>query len=415
MQIAALSQMTTMTASKGEGKQVIIFSQGASSPGRPTREKAESAMSRRTAKTLRYGRRHGPRLLRENEELKSEVVRLKKETKQQSNQIMSLEEELESVNRRLVEERQITSKLEDIRNLLRRKSTLQERRIHVFEQKMSMQIMEQELVGKTIQENGLPFLERSAEARNRYDVAGREFAVGDQETCIQISEKVISRRSWEHTREHTLNESLEEDEIYLLEEDEESTISQESAKQMLNKVRQNNLATSSKNGQNASISGELISKINAIDNLASCECQQSFLSSEHKEKIDFYLPTLSVSCLCGKQQFKLLSIPTDLKRVDSILRTWQTEFLASIGIVEIEDFILTHRNQEKELVRSLHKWRASKGLETMRKRACAAALLVWARTCSMAVRYQNGEAVNWSKTSHQLLKIASMDSGKVFH
>jgi hypothetical protein len=51
---------------------------------------------------------------------------------------------------------------------------------------------------------------------------------------------------------------------------------------------------------------DLISNIDEVDWLVQCSCQSSsFFSPDNIQHVDFYLPKLSMPCICGKQQVTL--------------------------------------------------------------------------------------------------------------
>ena len=118
--------------------------------------------------------------------------------------------------------------------------------------------------------------------------------------------------------------------------------------------------------------------------LSNCECQKSFLSSGNIENIDFFLPSLNVSCLCGKKQSQTID-HADIQ-LDALLRPWQSAFLASVGIVDVAHFIATQRDDRETLAKDAVQWRKKKAMKAMPVKACDAALLIWARTCATVVQ-----------------------------
>ena len=391
--------MSTMTATtKGEQKSSGKVVQPVVPRGARPREKVDSAMSPRTMKNIRYSRRNGPRLLRENEKLKSEIGTLRKESELKSERIKSLEEELVLVNTDLLEERQITSKLEGIRDLLKRKAILQEQRLQILEQKNSPQssdrspdrqscIFKLQSICSPVQGGYKTDIESTASQDDFVNLSGNYGKVLNNVNLLA-----------------SLDGSLEGDAIYLSGDETASGDSRPS----ISYVQTVSLASGWSNRIDTTTSG-LVS----LDDVTKCGCQRTLLTSDYNDKIEFYLPRLRVSCLCGRQQLKISSLSEDLVRIESIFRPWQAEFLTSIGIVEVDQFIEMHHEEEKKLVRKLRKWRKTKELEVMSKSSCAAALRVWARACSVVIRCRGGSVPFWSSAhddAHDLLDISSMGS-----
>lgn len=405
--------MTTMTTKKDGRQPSGVFSHSTSTQRQHLREKPECAIYRQNVKTKRYGQQHGLRLLREKEELRCEVGKLKKESKQQVQHIKTLEEELACVTRSLNEEKQISSKLEDIRNILKRKSILQDHRIQFLEQRMAAQTLKSEVDRKAPQ-NFHSILDELLELQRSCGPKETALKTDNRTMILPTNKQRIPNDPWEHNPEMAkdsilaaLDDSLDKDAIYLPGDDVGSLISRESSIMLPPKKSDANWSAASKsNGIIDSTTARPIPNNNTFHKVASCECQQPFFTSEHNDKIEFYLPSLRVSCLCGKQQLELSSLSTDLVRVDSILRPWQTEFLASVGIFQIEDFVETHLKNGKRLARQLIEWRANQGLEVMTKSSCTIALLVWARACSVIMRSRTTQTA----APHELLEISSLES-----
>ena len=117
---------------------------------------------------------------------------------------------------------------------------------------------------------------------------------------------------------------------------------------------------------------------------SNCECQKSFLSSGNLDNIEFFLPSLKVSCLCGKKQSQTIA-QVDIQ-LDALLRPWQSEFLACIGIHDVSHFIATQLHDRERLSKEMVRWRRKKAMKAMPVKACDAALLIWARTCATVVQ-----------------------------
>jgi hypothetical protein len=317
--------------------------------------------------------------------LKAEIGRLRKESKLKSERIKSLEDELEVANSNLSEERMISSKLEDIRDLLKRKVILQEQRIRILEEKT------------------LP----PQDCKPSLDPQSKLFDL--QSSCSPVDNEKNSSVHDGNVANNlnllaSLDESIEGDAIYLSEEDTGSFDSRPSLS-FIQTI--SSLASGWSHPTDKDTSG-LIS----LGDVTKCGCQRT-LTSEYNGKIEFYLPRLRVSCLCGRQQLKISSISEDLVRIESIFRPWQAEFLTSIGIFEVEQFIDMHHKEEKKLVRKLCKWRKRKELEAMSKSCCAVALRVWARACSVVIRCRGGSLPLWNsgeEDEHDFLDISSMGS-----
>jgi hypothetical protein len=144
------------------------------------------------------------------------------------------------------------------------------------------------------------------------------------------------------------------------------------------------------------------SNIDEVDWLVQCSCQSSFFSPDNIQHVDFYLPKLIMPCICGKQQVTLGvgdGVMCDLR---DILRPWQAEFLASLGINRAPDFVKLFNKGDKisefdkisnkkqnSLAKSMRRWRRKNKLPSVKTTYCAIALLIWERTCEAVLRSYN--------------------------
>ena len=443
--------MTKLTGQKARRKSTSVgykVGQERERKRRPGRDFGPS-MTRQIERNARQGQRHGPELLRENEVLKSQVGKLMKESRSQKHEIMSLKQKMAEVKKRLVEERNITSKLEDIRNILKRKALLQRERIQMLEKKMDSASKTNGTPERTLEERGFVMPDGQHEMNIRVkemqqDTEGRHTSllqdlkydqapdfqqvetlvyppVDDSLGTLSTYNMVLDTGDTEGKLLSVLKDSGAEASTYLAGDEAGSVASisstknpivptdESSDKHRFEKPANENVETVQEATE--SCPEGPISNINVLDKFASCPCQSALLSGGHSYKIEFYLPSLSVSCLCGKQQ-SLLFQHEDVKRISSILRPWQAEFLASMGIFEIEEFFEVYKNDEKKLSKRMVEWRARRGQEVMSRKACTVALLIWSRTCSL-VKQAGGKRTNLLEKTPDFLDLSSMDSSRV--
>lgn len=350
--------------------------------GRASKPILGSKIKSENKTNTRRHRRHGPRLIREKEELKSQIGKLMSESRLKDKRIKSLEQDLASVNKQLTEEKQITGKLEDIRSVLKRKALLQERRMEILERKVAAalngsarlsHLEKGQVNGKDENE-----LTSCAHAQNKELQNGITFPNDTSSECNggAVNDNLLS----------VFDDCFGEDSIYLPGDDAGSACSIHSAINLSNSSSEKGI--SSRDGTQTPNKNGIVSSINmknAVWQTPACSCQKSFLTSGYGEQIDFFLPKLNISCLCGKQQ-SVLPYSTDLGLVASLLRPWQAEFLASLGIMKTEQFMEEHRKKESKLAKLMVKWRATNHLESMPKQSCSVALFIWSRSCSVAMR-----------------------------
>ena len=115
-----------------------------------------------------------------------------------------------------------------------------------------------------------------------------------------------------------------------------------------------------------------------------CPCQTSVLSNK-PEHVEFYLPKLGIMCSCGRRQEVSLK-GNDPCALSNILRDWQVEFLAGVGIHTAVDMLHASTQRSKILAKEMRQWRKEKGMLSVRTKSCQVALRIWARTCKAVVK-----------------------------
>jgi len=111
-----------------------------------------------------------------------------------------------------------------------------------------------------------------------------------------------------------------------------------------------------------------------------CTCQ-NIQGEEHE--INLFLPKC-LPCIC-RLHIKALeeSKSSNPKKValKIILRPWQADFLASVGIERVSQLGRSYKNDGKALAKCLRKWCRKNDIRCEPKDASIYALHVWARTC----------------------------------
>jgi hypothetical protein len=115
-----------------------------------------------------------------------------------------------------------------------------------------------------------------------------------------------------------------------------------------------------------------------------CPCQTSVLSCD-PQHVDFYLPKLGVMCSCGRRQ-ETVVLKGDPCHLVNILRQWQVQFLASVGIETASDLINAFQKQSKGLAKSMRKWRKDHNMLSVKIQSCMVALRIWSRTCVAVIK-----------------------------
>jgi chromosome segregation ATPase len=129
----------------------------------------------------------------------------------------------------------------------------------------------------------------------------------------------------------------------------------------------------------------VISNIENMDQIAGCTCETSAFSG-NTEHVDFYLPKLGVACSCGKKKEPELAEGDNPCALEHILRPWQADFLASLGIKEAVDFVHAYNNRGNALAKDMRRWRRVKNLVSVKTKSCSIALHIWSRTCKSVVK-----------------------------
>ena len=161
------------------------------------------------------------------------------------------------------------------------------------------------------------------------------------------------------------------------------------------------ITTTTEEDSRATKDDVVTSDIGEVDgSMVPCSCQSPFFSTGKIKHVDFYLPRLGLSCMCGKQQFTPgANGEKDVCDLRNILRPWQEEFLASVGINRAQDFVKVYNEKGKEskvgkittfqkngLAKTMRQWRKHNELPPMKTASCALALLIWGKTCESVLR-----------------------------
>ena len=128
----------------------------------------------------------------------------------------------------------------------------------------------------------------------------------------------------------------------------------------------------------------------AVSLVSEGACHTTGFSVESSQHIDFFLPNLSTAA-----PYDRVNENSDHEGDDSIfdlkniLRPWQVEFLASLGIHTTKELVDIHTKDQHQniLAKKMRKWRRVQQLPAVKTRSCAVALLIWARTCKAVDRF----------------------------
>ena len=155
--------------------------------------------------------------------------------------------------------------------------------------------------------------------------------------------------------------------------------------------------------------------ISNIAEAGKCVCESSLLA-QNSEHVEFYLPQIEYSCSCGKRSNVQEYESGDLYSLELILRPWQVEFLASIGITGAVDFVHAVKQRGGTIAQQMRRWRRQMGMLSVKTRSCLVALHIWQRTCKAVVRNvreQEARGVNRITKPHFLEVSRSSDNDTV--
>jgi len=136
-----------------------------------------------------------------------------------------------------------------------------------------------------------------------------------------------------------------------------------------------------------------ISNLNDMMKQGVCIYELSPLAT-NSEQIEFYLPKLRVFCPCGKHSVAEDSEKLDPTAITSILRPWQLEFLATVGITHTLHLLQGARHRSSEIAKKMRKWRRKKKLPTFHTAPCAVAVHIWSRTCIRVLKAVHQQKVH---------------------
>lgn len=142
---------------------------------------------------------------------------------------------------------------------------------------------------------------------------------------------------------------------------------------------------SAENGESGHIQ---LTNLDMVASQQACSCSSN-LFAEKTEYAEFYLPQITVDCMCGRtppKPQKGEQVTEDPCALASILRPWQVEFLADQGIQDAISFCHIVIQRKTDLSRALRQWRKEKNLPVIKTRSCGVAIYIWSRTCKSVLR-----------------------------
>lgn len=118
---------------------------------------------------------------------------------------------------------------------------------------------------------------------------------------------------------------------------------------------------------------------------AECDCEARMLNGK-TEHIEFYLPKTGMICTCGKNFGDKRFQGDGPLSLSNILREWQVDFLRSIGLASIEDFIKAATIEGGVLAKQMKRWRNARKMLPVRTKSCRVAIYIWCRTCKSSFK-----------------------------
>ncbi|GKY98176.1 hypothetical protein MPSEU_000775400 [Mayamaea pseudoterrestris] len=163
----------------------------------------------------------------------------------------------------------------------------------------------------------------------------------------------------------------------------------------------------------------IISNIGVADQ---CTCEDS-LFGVRKDHVEFYLPELGVACSCGRGK-PANALKGDPFSLSNILRTWQCDFLASIGIYGAKEYVKAFKERGHGIAADMRRWRRTNGFLSVKTKSCVIALHIWSKTCRtvvQSVREQRARGVAKPERpdflqiaiSHDAASVSTMGFGSV--
>jgi len=305
-------------------------------------------------------------LVRKNKSLKASIGRLQIERTKQNKTIESLHEQVNTLNARLLEEALVNEHLEGIREQLNRKVVLLEQRIKILEDERAPTGPIH--VSPNTDDGGTPHTAIPS-AVGSVDIPIDISAMGRSISIIDASSSGCSI--------FVSNGDDDDDEM-------SQRLSASSAKPYLSlKLSESNEISATLDPSQCDVNTNDHSSELATGQFFCCECQASFLASGNRVNIDFFLPRLNMSCLCGKMEATIIG-NTDLK-LNTLLRPWQYQFLVSAGIKDVLHFISMDAEDRGRLAKELVQWRRDMALDPMPMKACKTALFIWVKACATAL------------------------------
>eukprot|EP00536_Pseudo-nitzschia_multiseries_P001174 jgi/Psemu1/234346/estExt_Genewise1.C_140217 len=95
---------------------------------------------------------------------------------------------------------------------------------------------------------------------------------------------------------------------------------------------------------------------------------------------------MGMACSCGRKRYRLAK-PHDPTRLENIMRPWQVEFLASLGIKRGDELVKARHRSADIMATAMRQWRKKQGMTSFKTSACATALHIWSKICKSYVRF----------------------------
>jgi hypothetical protein len=114
-----------------------------------------------------------------------------------------------------------------------------------------------------------------------------------------------------------------------------------------------------------------------------CTCSNVF--GRNKDEMEFFLPRLTNSlCTCGKMAKEDESRIGEPSSLENILHSWQTNFLSTVGILDVEELSSVEDDRRHAIAKAMKAFRRVHYPKMpVKTKACAVALHVWIKTAKV--------------------------------